>query len=425
MLAAILAMAWSVAWGHDFSAVAPSGQTLYYRFTGGGVEVTYPGATTSPARGWVGFSRPAGTVTVPRAVSHGGTTYDVVAVGGHAFYGCTGIEGVRVEDGVRAVRSNAFNGCTGLRKVWLPSTTDSVGVSCFAHCTAMDTFAVRRAVPPVCPASAFNDVPVGSAVLAVACGSGAAYSAAQPWSLFTHVVDTVCDVHLTVLPNRAARGSTTGGGTYGMGTVVQLTATPAEGCLFACWLPDGDTLATRSVLATADASYTALFFDKQHDTVWVNDTVHAGGEMVWRTLRVESGDAWRGIVAGSALVPEGTVIEVAAIALEGSAFAGWSDGVADNPRRVRVETDTVLTALFVPTAGGLDAGVAEWFTVHAEERRLTIGCLPGARVRVYTAGGRTLCDCVSGGPSCTATVPSAGVYVVRVGDGPGRKVVVE
>lgn len=34
-------------WAYDFSAVAPSGQTLYYTIVGNSARVTYPGNSTS------------------------------------------------------------------------------------------------------------------------------------------------------------------------------------------------------------------------------------------------------------------------------------------------------------------------------------------------------------------------------------------
>ena len=63
---------------------------------------------------------------------------------------------------------------------------------------------------------------------------------------------------ITVQSNNAAWGSVTGGGTYNEGTAVTLTATPASGYHFVQW-QDGLTANPRTVVVTANATYTATF----------------------------------------------------------------------------------------------------------------------------------------------------------------------
>ncbi len=59
---------------YDFSAVAPSGQTLYYNITSSSsphtVAVTYPGSRTDNP--WSGYTMPTGALTIPSTVSYGG-----------------------------------------------------------------------------------------------------------------------------------------------------------------------------------------------------------------------------------------------------------------------------------------------------------------------------------------------------------------
>ena len=59
---------------YDFSAVAPTGQTLYYNITSPStVSVTYP-ATSSEDYYWSGYTTPTGSLTIPSTVTDGGTT---------------------------------------------------------------------------------------------------------------------------------------------------------------------------------------------------------------------------------------------------------------------------------------------------------------------------------------------------------------
>ena len=64
------------AWAYDFSAVAPTGQTLYYTITSDStVEVS--GDTTL-----------TGALTIPSTVVNGSTTYSVTSIGDSAFFQC-------------------------------------------------------------------------------------------------------------------------------------------------------------------------------------------------------------------------------------------------------------------------------------------------------------------------------------------------
>ena len=63
-------------------------------------------------------------------------------------------------------------------------------------------------------------------------------------------------IYVTV--NNAKLGTVKGGGTYKSGAIVTLTATPVNGAKFEKW-SDGDTYASRTVYATSNSTYTAVF----------------------------------------------------------------------------------------------------------------------------------------------------------------------
>lgn len=76
------------AYAHDFSAVAPTGQTLYYDILSSTtVSETCP--NTNGLRS--GFVQPSGTLTIPSSVTYGGTTYAVTEIGLLAFGGCSSL----------------------------------------------------------------------------------------------------------------------------------------------------------------------------------------------------------------------------------------------------------------------------------------------------------------------------------------------
>ncbi len=78
-----------VASAYDFSAVAPSGQTLYYNIVNGNAAVTYLGVSYNSPYG--GYTKPEGVLTIPATVTNSGTTYSVTKIGEYAFDGCSGL----------------------------------------------------------------------------------------------------------------------------------------------------------------------------------------------------------------------------------------------------------------------------------------------------------------------------------------------
>ena len=90
LLLAFVAMGLSNVRAYDFSAVAPSGQTLYYNIVGGSAEVTFPNgdANHDIGRVWEGYTMPTGNLTIPSSVTYGGATYPVTSIGNGAFSWC-------------------------------------------------------------------------------------------------------------------------------------------------------------------------------------------------------------------------------------------------------------------------------------------------------------------------------------------------
>ena len=132
---AILMMTTSLmAQNFDFSATAPSGQTLYYKImTPSTVSVVYPNYSNSDY--WSGYTKPSGTLTIPSTVSNGGTTYTVTAVGFNAFYNCVGLEGVNMPTSLTAIGNYAYFGCTNLLHIVVPEGVTSVGEYAYNGCT--------------------------------------------------------------------------------------------------------------------------------------------------------------------------------------------------------------------------------------------------------------------------------------------------
>lgn len=418
LLPLILLLSCFTARAYDFADTLPSGQVLYYSIVAGGVEAVHPNGNVS--LGWNGYTKPTGALTLPATVSHDGTTYAVVGVGDYAFRSCTGLTSVTLSEGIATVGTSAFYACSAIAEMTMPASVTSIGAGAFAQLSALTDVWMLSAVPPTTAATAFTAVDLSVCTLHVPCGAETVYAATAPWSTFDTVVAGSCTVDIVTAVNDSSRGSVTGGGTYAAGTTVMLTAQPAAGFSFICW-NDGDTLNPRLVNAVKDSLFKAMFFPVGA-TIYLHDTVHDTILPTFYTLSVQSTNEQLGVGVGSAVLPAGMQVEVCGLPLEGARFVAWDDGNSDNPRRVTLTGDLTLRAVF-ETLSALSVKESTW-SVRCVGKNLKISGVEGRQVRVYDMEGRLLHSTVSQQSPLTVRMPAAGAYLVKVGEGAARKVIV-
>ena len=140
---AILAMALGpIAFAYDFSAVAPSGQTLYYNIVSGGAQVTsqntsFPYYTTYPT----------GDLTIPSSVTHNGTTYSVTSIGDYAFRGCSDLTSLTIGNSVTSIGDWAFDECWGLTgPLTIPNSVTNIGEHAFYNCSGLTSLTIPNSV---------------------------------------------------------------------------------------------------------------------------------------------------------------------------------------------------------------------------------------------------------------------------------------
>lgn len=114
---------------YDFSAVSPSGHTIYYNIVNGGyqiprVSVTYPNTSESP---WGNIQKPYGNLVLPETVTYNGTTYNVTYINEKAFYACAGLVSVVIPSCVISINYNSFTGCESLTTVTINSASIAAG----------------------------------------------------------------------------------------------------------------------------------------------------------------------------------------------------------------------------------------------------------------------------------------------------------
>lgn len=144
----IVATATVKAQNYDFSAVAPSGQTLYYNITPYGVQVVrHPDYVTTPM---------TGSLTIPAMVTDSaGTSYNVTAIGNYAFAGCQ-LASVTISTGITSIGYQAFKECTALVNATLPDSLVHIGGEAFQGCSNLTSITIPRTVTNI-DAGAFQN----------------------------------------------------------------------------------------------------------------------------------------------------------------------------------------------------------------------------------------------------------------------------
>ena len=138
---ALVAMYATSTWAYDFSAVAPTGQTLYYNIVQGNAQVVREN-TSSPYYN----SYPTGDLTIPDSVTFNGFTYEVTSIGSYAFRDCSGLTSVTIPDGVTSIGCDAFSSCSRLTSVTIGNGVTSIGRSAFIGCSSLTSINIPNSV---------------------------------------------------------------------------------------------------------------------------------------------------------------------------------------------------------------------------------------------------------------------------------------
>lgn len=87
-----------------------------------------------------------GLVEIPAKVEYEGVKYDITRITVRAFEGCTGIEVIRIEEGVLGIEGYAFANCTGLEEAYFPDSIMSCAVTAFDGCGGVKLYAYAGSV---------------------------------------------------------------------------------------------------------------------------------------------------------------------------------------------------------------------------------------------------------------------------------------
>ncbi|MCQ2273322.1 MAG: leucine-rich repeat protein [Bacteroidales bacterium] len=352
-------------WAYDFSAVAPSGQTLYYTISGTNATVTYPNASADlddldPAV-WGGFAKPTGALVIPSSVTHNSQTYAVTAIGTYAFYECRGITSVVIHDSLTTIGEAAFAYCPSITEVTIGEGLVHLGMGAFIDCRAL-THVTFNAVNCTTNSSYMfeyydsinytfssnnnlTDVEFGSNVQRIP-GRFLAYCEG--------ISTITIPATVTVIGTRAFFGCN------GMEEIIALptTAPQVESRAFdgmagsvVVYVPCGST-------ASYMSGWTDFSNFVEENTAFVLSAFSADEEMGEVEITAQPDCS-------------SPVAVVQAVAHEGYLFAHWSNGETANPYALTLTCDSTVTAIF-------EADMPAQYTVTAEADDATMGTVTGA-----------------------------------------------
>ena len=145
-------------YAYDFSAVAPSGQTLYYKINPNTwteyntvtlcpqVQFTYQ--SFSNYHPYTGV-RPSGNLVIPDTVFYNGTYYTVKYIDECAFFKCSGLISVTIPTSVISIRASAFYQCSHLTSITIPNSVDTIEGFAFEGCSNLSSITLPESVTEI------------------------------------------------------------------------------------------------------------------------------------------------------------------------------------------------------------------------------------------------------------------------------------
>ena len=461
-LAAVLltALAFSQsAKAYDFSAVAPSGQTLYYNIVGGNAQVT-----SQNSRSPYYSTYPTGALTIPDSVTYNGTTYSVTTIGNFAFNNCSGLTSVTIGGSVTTIGNYAFEMCRGLTSVTIPNSVDTIGSHAFKNCTRLTSVTIGNSVTTIGSSDfegcySLTSITFGSSVTTIGAG------AFQGCRGLTSVT----------IPNSV---TTIGNGAFALcsglttvtipNSVITIGDNAFQTCSGLTTVTIGNSVTSIGYYAFYnDTSLTSITIGSSVDTIdgrafmgcsglaeihsQANVAPRLGGqtfsgvpdtipvyipcgsvssyrsrwthfsnfnEIFLPTLTAQSSDTTMGTVAiTTSPTCSDSIAVVTATANSGYLFDHWSDGSTSNPYTFTVTSDTTVIAYFVreEEPEGITDINKENVSVYVRDDRIVVTGAEGESVQVFDITGRPV--------NSHSPLPT-GVYMVKVGNLPIRKVVV-
>lgn len=295
---------------YDFSAVAPTGQTLYFNIVSGQAQVTTP--NDDYPNYYSTF--PTGVLTIPSSVTNNGITYSVTSIGPFAFYACS-----------------------DLTSVTIPNSVTSIGWQAFKNCSILDTVYMMPLEAPSLGSEVFNNNASGRVFILHGCSSYNNYYNNSSWTSFRNYLrEAIINFNLNLSTNDYSFGIVNvipgpGNRNIRCDSSVVIQATDYYG-YFDHW-STGSTANPDTIYLVGDSTVTAYFTG----------------------LTVLSSDIERGTTSHMKIGDH--LDRIIATPNYGYHFDHWSNGSTANPDTIHFEGDSTVVAFFERNTYHLSAEV--------------------------------------------------------------------
>lgn len=146
LLLAVFSSVACICSAYDFSAVSPSGHTLYYNIDGSNVTVTTE-IEYELFLEKLYETPPAGDLIIPESVTHEGKTYTVTTIGLSAFENCHELTNVSIPATVTTIEMGALSGCSGIVNLVVPSTVTFIDNNSFSFVRHIEYHGPAKGAP--------------------------------------------------------------------------------------------------------------------------------------------------------------------------------------------------------------------------------------------------------------------------------------
>ena len=387
----------------------------FYAFAGcsGLTSITIPNSVTGI--GDQAFAGCSGltSITIPNSVTY---------IGFSVFYGCSGLTSITIPNSVTSIGNNAFYNCSGLTSVTIPNSVTSIGNYAFYNCSGLTTVN-------------FN-------------ADSCIYMGSQNEPVFqgcTNLETLNIGNNVKIIPDSAFFGfyHLTSVNIPNSATLTSIGVSAFEGCtgLTSVTIPQNVTNIGDNAFANCSnlseihslnrvaPILGSSAFEGVPSTIPVHIPCGSSASYYsrWSYFSNFIEEAGFTFTATSDNEQQGTVqiltmptctspqAVLYATANSGYRFDHWSDGSTSNPYSLTVTDDLDLIGYFVAdSTEGISDIDADGLRIYSENGRIAIEGAEGEAVAIYDMMGRDVCN---------DNLP-AGVYMVRVGNHPARKVAV-
>lgn len=354
---------------YDFSAVSPSGHTLYYEYISKSdktVRVTFElwNGTDAPYN-----TTPSGEITIPSTVTYEETTYSVTEIASYAFFGCNKITSVTIQEGITIIMDDAFDECSKLQSLYLPNSLktlkswvfraceklknielpnslSTIDASCFSGCKSLETITLPSLIKTIenytfSGCENLTSITFPNGLLQIK--EGAFYNCKNLSSI--------------TLPNsltKIGKNAFTGIGDVFSISIPASVTEIGEGA-FSSYIKYFFLNSTipPSIYGTIFPNVAQIFVPCDALENYQNDEDWAQYKDYLKTAShkffISSSNKNYGtvsVVTENSCDDEFTLVLTATPTYDNYQFGGWSDGNKENPRTITVTKDTSFTALF-------------------------------------------------------------------------------